>query len=173
MPVLDRLAKARKELLFLLGAVAVALVARTAYLSATLPAEHLTRHWDLAWSGFDLFEAAAIAGTVLALVRRSSLLPLLAAVAGTALLCDAWFDLLTAAPGSDLRWSLVEAVAVEVPLAALCFWISFDSRGALVSAAEASEADPRPTTPPGRSAEARGAARTRGSEAPSAGRTSR
>lgn len=173
MPVLDRLAKARKELLFLLGAVAVALVAWTAYLSATLPAEHLTRHWDLAWSGFDLFEAAAIAGTVVALVRRSSLLPLLAAVAGTALLCDAWFDLITAAPGKDLRWSLVQAVAAEVPLAALCFWISFDSRRALVSGAAASEAALPPREPPGRSAEVPAPARRRGSEAPSGGRTSR
>jgi hypothetical protein len=100
MPVLDRLAKARVELLFLLGAVVVALFAWTAYLSATLPPKHITQHWDLAWSGFDLFEAAALAGTVIALVRRSSLLPLLAAVAGTALLCDAWFDLITAAPGA-------------------------------------------------------------------------
>jgi hypothetical protein len=173
MPVLDRLAKARKELLFLLGAVVVALFAWTAYLSATLPPEHVTRHWDLAWSGFDLFEAVAIAGTVLALVRRSSLLPLLSAVAGTALLCDVWFDLITAAPGSDLRWSLVEAVAAEVPLAALCFWISFDSRRALFSAAAASEAGPPPTARPGRSAEAPAPARRRGSEAPSAGRTSR
>jgi hypothetical protein len=173
MPVLDRLAKARVELLFLLGAVVVALFAWTAYLSATLPPKHITQHWDLAWSGFDLFEAAALAGTVIALVRRSSLLPLLAAVAGTALLCDAWFDLITAAPGSDLRWSLVEALAAEVPLAALCFWISFDSRRALFSAAAASVADPRPTAPQSPSAEARDPARRRGSEAPSAGRTSR
>jgi len=173
VPVLDRFAKARKELLLLLGAVAVALFAWTAYLSATLPAHHVTHHWDVAWAGFDLFEAAAITGTVLALVRHSALLPLLAAVAGTALLCDAWFDLITAAPGSDLRWSLVEGVGAEVPLAALCFWISLDSRRALASAAAASAAGPPPTAPPARSAEAPDAARRRGSEAPSAGRTSR
>jgi hypothetical protein len=173
MPVLDRLAKARKELLFLLGAAVMALFAWTAYLSATLPPQHVTHHWDLAWGGFDLFETAALAGTVLALVRRSSLLPLLSAVAGTALLCDAWFDLITAAPGSDLRWSLVEAVSAEVPLAALCFWISFDSRRALFSAAAASAADPPPTAPRGPSAEAPDAVRRRGSEAPSPGRTSR
>ncbi|HYX89002.1 MAG TPA: hypothetical protein VE753_06505 [Gaiellaceae bacterium] len=154
IPVLQRLRGARLWLLLVLGGVAIALFPWTAYLSATLPGEHVTRHWDVAWAGFDLFEAAALAGTLLALVRRSPRLPLAAAVAGTALLCDAWFDLITAAPGRELRWALLQAVPGELPLAALCFWIAVDSTGALATAAvaPASGAGPRPTAPRGRPA---------------------
>ena len=90
----------------------------------------------------------------------SAALALFAAVAGTALLCDAWFDLLTASPGSDLRWSLVEAFVAELPLAALCFWMALDSDRALASAARASGAGLPPTVRPGRPAEGTERART-------------
>jgi len=158
--VLDSLRGARRWLLLLLGAVALALLPWTAYLTATLPGRHVAHHWDLAWGGFDVFEAAALGATMVALHRRLPQLPLFAAIAGTALLADAWFDLLTSSPGDDLRWSLVEAFLAELPLAALCFWIAVDSDRALASAARASAADPPPTAPPGRPAEGRQRART-------------
>jgi hypothetical protein len=92
VPVLDHLRGAQKWLLLLLGAVALGLLPWTAYLTATLPRQHVAHHWDLAWAGFDVFEAVALAATMFALLRRLPQLPLLAAVAGTALLCDAWFQ---------------------------------------------------------------------------------
>jgi hypothetical protein len=171
-----RLRRARLWLLLVLGGVAVALFPWTAYLSATLPSSHVTHHWDLAWAGFDLFEAVALVATLLAIVRRSALLPMLAAIAGTALLCDAWFDLVTAHPGRELRWALLEALLGELPLAALCFWIAFEVSeilGVSAAADPALAADPRPTAQQGRPAAGRAHARTGGSEAPSAGRTSR
>lgn len=174
MPVLKRLRGARRWLVFVLGGIALALIPWTAYLSATLPGEHVAHHWDVAWAGFDVFEAAALAATLIALLKHSPRLPLFAAVAGTALLGDAWFDVITANPGSDFAWALVEAFAFELPLAALCFWIAYDSGEALVSAAApASAAGPPPTSPRARPDLARGPARTAGSEAPSGGRTSR
>jgi hypothetical protein len=158
---LDGLRVARPWLVLLLGAVALALLPWTAYVTATLPGRHVAHHWDLAWGGFDVFEAAALAATMVALLRRLPQLPLFAAVAGTALVADAWFDLLTSSPGKDLRWSLVEAFVAELPLAALCFWIAVDSDRALVNAAtRASAADPPPTAPPGRPAEGPQRART-------------
>ena len=160
MQVLNQLRSARTWLLLLLGAVALGLLPWTAYLTATLPGRHVAHHWDLAWGGFDVFEAAALGATMVALLRRLPQLPLFAAVAGTALLADAWFDLLTSTPGNDLRWSLVEAFAAELPLAALCFWIAVDSDRALASAARASAADLPPTGPPGRPAEGPQRART-------------
>ena len=172
MRVLDRLAAARTWLLLILSGVVVALLPWTAFLTATLPARHLARHWDLAWAGLDVFEAAAIATTAIALVRRSTWLAVPATAAGTALLGDAWFDLITASPGDELRWSLL-ALFAELPLAALCFWIAFDSSHALASAARASAAGPRPTASQAPPAGGRADARTRGSAAPSAGRTSR
>ena len=173
MHVLDRLRGARTWLLLILGAVVLALLPWTALVTATLPGRHVARHWDLAWAGLDVFEATAIAATAVALVRRSPRLPVPAAVAGTALLCDAWFDVVTAAPGDELRWSLAQALFAELPLAALCFWIALDSSRALASAARASAADPPPTVPRALPAAGPAAARTRGSAAPNAGRTSR
>jgi hypothetical protein len=61
--VLGRLRHARLWLLLVLGSVAIVLFPWTAYLSATLPSEHVTHHWQVAWAGFDLFEAAALVAT--------------------------------------------------------------------------------------------------------------
>jgi hypothetical protein len=170
----ERLRGARHWLLLIVGGVAVALLPWTAYLSATLPSKHLTEHWDIAWAGLDLFEAASLILLFLVIVRRSPLVPMFAAVAGTALLCDAWFDLSTS--GSRFYWALAEALAAELPLAALCFWLAFEVSEAIgLSAARdaASAAAPRPTLRPDRPEGDRAPARRAGSEAPSAGRTSR
>ena len=42
------------------------------------------------------------------------------------MLCDAWFDLITADRGREFVWALLEALVGELPLAALCFWIAFE-----------------------------------------------
>jgi hypothetical protein len=161
--VLERLRRARLWLLLVLGGVAIGLFPWTAYLSATLPSEHVTHHWQVAWAGFDLFEAAALVGTLVAMLRRSVFVTALASIAGTALLCDAWFDLVTAQPGRDFAWALVFALAGELPLAALCFWIAFEvgeAVGAIVAADSVLAADPPPTSRPGRRAEGPERART-------------
>ena len=109
----------------------------------------------VAWAGFDLFEALALAATVVAMARRSVFVTVFASVAGTALLCDAWFDLVTAQPGREFGWALLFALVGELPLAALCFWIAFEVGevvGAIVAADPVLAADPPPTSPPGRHA---------------------
>ncbi len=164
-----RVKQQRLWLVLLLGAVVVALFPWTAYLGTTLPERHLARHWDLAWVGFDLFLAVVLALTVLALAAGSPLLPLLAAVGGTALLCDAWFDVMTSHPGREQTLALLEACVVELPLAALCFWISFSA----ASGGEASATGPRPTAQRAQRAGGPSGSRTSRSEAPSPGRTSR
>jgi hypothetical protein len=172
--IIARLRRIRVWLLLIVGGVAVALLPWTAYLSATLPSKHLTEHWDVAWAGLDLFEATSLVLLFFAIVRRSPFVPMFAAVAGTALLCDAWFDLTTS--GSGFYWALAEALGAELPLAALCFWLAFEVSEAIgLSAATgaASAAAPRPTLPRDQPEVAREPARRPGSEAPSAGRTSR
>lgn len=156
-----------------MGTVVIALFPWTAYVGVSLPSEHVTHHWDLAWAGFDAFEAVALGGTLLALMRRSPRLAVVAATAGTALLCDAWFDLITAEPGREFRWALVGALAAELPLAALCFWVSLDAIRGLATGGGVSAAGPRPTAQPTRPEGGPAAARTRGSEAPTVERTSR
>jgi hypothetical protein len=111
----------------IMGGVAVGLLPWTAYLSVTLPSEHQSAHWDIVWPGFDIGIALAVGATVLALVRCSTYMPIFATVAGTLLLCDAWFDTLTSRPGNELAWAAVEAVVAEVPLAAFCFWLAVDA----------------------------------------------
>ena len=174
--VIARLRRARHWLLLIVGGVAVALLPWTAYLSATLPSKHLTEHWDIAWAGLDLFEATALVSLFVAIVRRSRFVPMFAAVAGTALLCDAWFDLTTS--GRGFYWALAEAIGAELPLAALCFWVAFEvseaiGLSAVVGGGAGSAAAPQPTSQRDQPAAARAPARTAGSEAPSAGRTSR
>jgi len=92
--VIARLRKIRVWLLLIVGGVAVGLLPWTAYLSASLPSQHLANHWDIAWAGLDLFEATALVALFVAVVRRSAFVPMLAAVGGTALVCDAWFDVM-------------------------------------------------------------------------------
>jgi hypothetical protein len=47
-----------------------------------------------------------------------------AAITGTLLVCDAWFDVLTARATSDIVQAALEAAFVELPLAVLCFWMA-------------------------------------------------
>ena len=173
--VVARLRRIRRWLLLIVGGVAVGLLPWTAYLSATLPSKHVAAHWDVAWAGLDLFEASALVALFVAVVRRSGFVPMIAAVAGTALVCDAWFDVTTAS-GRGFAWALAEAVVAEAPLALLCFWLAFEASEAIEFSSElgsASAADPPPTARPEQPAAGQTAARRAGSEAPSEGRTSR
>jgi hypothetical protein len=173
--IVARLRRIRVWLLLIVGGVAVGLLPWTAYLSATLPSQHLANHWDIAWAGLDLFEATALVSLFVVVVRKSVFVPMFAAVAGTALLCDAWFDVMTSS-GQSFHWAIVEALVAELPLATLCFWLAFEANEAIgLSAAvgAASAAAPRPTAPQELPEAARKPARRAGNEAPSAGRTSR
>ena len=82
----------------LLALVAVALVPWIFYLTFTLPSRHVTFHYDLAWVGFDVALVVSFAATAWAAFRGSQWLVPLAAVTGTMLVCDAWFDVVTATP---------------------------------------------------------------------------
>jgi len=105
---------------------AVALLPWTLYLTFTLPSRHVTTHYDLAWIGFDIALAAAFASTSWAALRSSRWLVPLAAVTGTMLVCDAWFDVVTSRGGGEVAEALAEAVFAELPLAAVCAFIVYD-----------------------------------------------
>ena len=108
-----------------LAFVAVLLVPWTIFLTVTLPSRHVTAHYDVAWVGFDIALIAAFAATAWAAVRRTRWLVPLAAVTGTMLLCDAWFDIVTSQGGGEVVEAIGEAVVGELPLAALCGFIVF------------------------------------------------
>jgi hypothetical protein len=161
--VIVRLRRSRRWLLLVLGGVAVALLPWIGYLSVALPSKHVARHWQVAWVGLDIAEVSALVATLVALVRNSPAVTVLASIAGTLLVCDAWFDVLTAQPGSDFAWALTFALIAELPLAALCFWIAFEVAevlDAIVAEERALAADPPPTSQPAQRAEGRQRART-------------
>jgi hypothetical protein len=106
-----------------LTVIGLALLPWTAIVGWTLPSEHVARHWDIAWAGFDVALSVSLLATAYAAARGCSWLSQAAAVAGTLLLCDAWFDVLTASGGGLWR-ALVLAAVAEMPLAVLCFVIS-------------------------------------------------
>lgn len=99
----------------------------TLYLTYSLPSRHLTRHYDLAWVGFDIALLAAFAFTGASAIRPSKWLVPAAAITGTMLLCDAWFDIVTSSGGSEQTEAILEACLAELPLAALCGYIVWDA----------------------------------------------
>jgi len=112
----------------------LALIPWTVWLTLSLPAHHESENWRTVWAGFDAAEAAALIGTALAALRRWPGLALVAAIAGTLLCVDAWFDITLEAGGTHLLPAVLEAAFVELPLAAICFWIARDVERALLQA---------------------------------------
>jgi hypothetical protein len=114
-------------LVAVLGGVAILLLPWILYLTFTLPARHVTVHYDLAWVGFDIALTVAFFTTAWAMLRGSRWLVPFAAVTGTLLCCDAWFDVTTSRPGTELLEAIAMAAVAEVPLAALCAFIVYDA----------------------------------------------
>jgi hypothetical protein len=108
------------------AAVGVALLPWTIWLAASLPPHHETERWDVAWSGFDTGLAVAFLLTAIAAWRRSPWLEACAAMTGTLLLADGWFDVLLESH-TELWYAVTTAALAEFPFAALCFWIARDA----------------------------------------------
>jgi hypothetical protein len=99
----------------------------TVWLASSLHPHHVTEHWDLAWTGFDLGLVALFAATSLAAYRRSPWLPTLAATTGTLLVVDAWFDIVLESHYDERRNAIMLALLVELPVAVFCYWIAYRS----------------------------------------------
>ncbi len=111
----------------LLVLVALALVPWTLWLTFSLPSRHLSQHYDIAWIGFDVALAAAFGATAWAAFRSPRWLVALAATTGTMLVCDAWFDVVTASGSAERLEAVAEAALAELPLAAICAYIVYDT----------------------------------------------
>lgn len=109
-----------------LAVTAVGLLPWTLWLTFSLPARHVSQHYDLAWVGFDVALASAFAATAWCTIRASEWLIPIAAVTGTMLVCDAWFDVVTAGR-AEIGEALTEALLAEIPLAVLCLFIVIDT----------------------------------------------
>jgi hypothetical protein len=97
---------------------AIALIPWTVYLGLTLPQSYTAQHWQATWVGFDVLLLAFMMGTAVLGFVQHHLLTLFAFTTGVLLLCDAWFDVLTAKRG-DFAVSVLTAALGELPLAAV------------------------------------------------------
>jgi hypothetical protein len=105
------------------GLFALILLPWTIYVGESLPSRQLSPNYDAAWSGFDGLLLAALASTAYFALRRSRYLSTAATVTAALLVVDAWFDVMTT-PMSQRWQSILLAVAVELPLAVVCMWLS-------------------------------------------------
>ena len=110
----------------LLALAAIGLVPWTLWLTFSLPSRHVTDSYDVAWVGFDIALAGVFAATAWATLRYSHWLVPLAAIAGTMLVCDAWFDIVSSSGSGERLGAILEAVFAELPLAAICAYIVYD-----------------------------------------------
>jgi hypothetical protein len=105
----------------------VVMVPWTVYLGYSLPSRQRSPHYDIAWVGFDVMLLVALAGTGWFALRRSRYLATAAAATATMLTVDAWFDIMTS-PRHQLPEAIALAVLIELPLAAVCAWLSYHTQ---------------------------------------------
>ncbi len=102
----------------------VVLIPWTIYLGLSLPDRQLSPHYNVAWVGFDVLELIALGATGYFALRHSRYLAVTSAAAATLLVVDAWFDIMTS-PRHQVLQAIILAVLVELPLAAVCGWLSY------------------------------------------------
>ncbi len=114
-----RRTRRRQVVLVVIVAGCIALAAWTGVLAVTLPRYYRSGDWRGAWVGFDILLLAALAATGWAAWRGRQVLIVCLMVLATLLFCDAWFDVVLDLRTPGFQVSLLSAVIVELPLAAL------------------------------------------------------
>lgn len=110
------------SLFFLSGAVF--LVPWTIFLGLTLPPKYDAHHWSVLWTGFDVALIAVLLLAAWAARYRRQILAAIIIVAGTLLICDAWFDMVTSFGSRDDWLTLLTGFGGELPLGIFFFWLS-------------------------------------------------
>ena len=113
-PVLLR--RIRRIRLGLMIGGSVAMIPWLVYLAFTLPENYVAHNWPATWIGFDVLLVAFMVATAVFGYLRRQVLVFAAFTSGVLLICDAWFDLMTAGP-DDVWLSVITALVIEVPLA--------------------------------------------------------
>jgi hypothetical protein len=109
----------RAIILAVIIACCVILAAWTGLLAATLPRYYRTGGWRGAWVGFDIALLVTFVATGWASFLRRQILIICLIVLATLLCCDAWFDVVLDARTKGFELSLLSALLVELPLAAI------------------------------------------------------
>jgi hypothetical protein len=93
-------------------------------LAVTLPRYYHTGGWRGAWVGFDIVELAVFAATAWAAWKHRQVVIACLIVLATLLCCDAWFDVTLDLRTNGFWFSLLLALCVELPLAALALVVA-------------------------------------------------
>jgi hypothetical protein len=109
----------RRTRLTLMTGGAIVLIPWIVYLAFTLPANYVAQNWPATWIGFDCLLVAFMAATAVLGWLRRQLVMLTAFTTGVLLICDAWFDILTAGLGRNLAVPMLTAALGNLPLAAI------------------------------------------------------
>lgn len=140
-PGRSRNLSSRRWIVRFLALCCLGLVPWTIGLAVTLPRSYLVGNWPLAWTGFDLILLGCLSTTAWALWRQRQVAVPAAMITAALLLCDAWFDIITAHGGRCLAVSVATAVVAEVPIAILLGFISVRLQQAGVRVARGSGPD--------------------------------
>jgi hypothetical protein len=119
-----RIQRRRRLVIAVTALSAVVLVPWTIWLSVTLPSVHRAREWRTAWVGFDIVLIVALMATAWAGWHRRQMVTGLLVATGTLLVSDAWFDVMLSTGRGRLS-SVLAAVLIELPLAALFFYSAY------------------------------------------------
>jgi hypothetical protein len=115
-PALAR--RMRRNRLTLMVGGAIALIPWSIYLAFTLPSDYVAHNWPATWIGFDCVLITFMTATAVLGFLRRELVILPGFTTGVLLICDAWFDIMTADPG-QLWMSVLTATLLNLPLAAI------------------------------------------------------
>jgi hypothetical protein len=109
----------RRNRLTLMVGGAVGLIPWTVYLGFTVPANYVAHNWPATWIGFDCVLIAFMAVTAVLGWLRRQLVLLPAFATGVLLICDAWFDIMTAGAPGQMWVSVLTAALGNLPLAVI------------------------------------------------------
>jgi hypothetical protein len=118
---------ARRWFIAFLAVCCVALIPWTIGLGLSLPRTYAAANWQVLWTGFDVVLLTCLSVTAWSLWKQRQLLVPASIITSVLLLCDAWFDLLTANGHRQFIFSAVTALLGEVPLAAMLCLVSIRS----------------------------------------------
>jgi hypothetical protein len=108
----------RNRLTLMVGGV-IGLIPWIVYLGFNLPANYVAQNWPATWIGFDCLLIVFMAATAVLGWLGRQLVVLPAFTTGVLLICDAWFDIVTAGPGRDLALPVLTAALGNLPLAVI------------------------------------------------------
>jgi len=102
-PSMGTIERTRRVRLELMIGGSLGLIPWIGFLALTLPDSYAARNWSATWVGFDVRLVVLMVTTAILGWQRRHLLILSAVATGVLLICDAWFDIMTAAPDDVWR----------------------------------------------------------------------